>query len=500
VTHPPPPPATTGRDTGPTTDSERSLVSVLATLFERLAARALALFALCVVVGFALLSEVLSRNAQARSADVIESLLGMYADPSGEPTTVAPDMLTSALLGMGDGARFVILRTVESADGMPKVYYLSPGMPAKLIEEAGQAASPGDLRQRIGGTVADRGWRYALYHRQTGGFDLYLSASRLPSIMALGALALMMLVLLPVAVLLSRRAVRRTTNEALQPLNALVQETRAIVPAELSRRVTSPTGIAELTDVGEAINAMVARVEQAHQALTQFTADVSHELRTPLTHLRAQAQWALDDRRTPDEQRDALALIGTSVDQTCRLIEGLLTLARGDSRELDPRLGDFDLSAVVAEVAEIGTLMCGAKQVAVTTDTPPGMTAHGDSEYTRQILLNFVSNAARHTEAGSIAVSLHRENGSVLAAVRDTGSGIAPQHLGRIFDRFYRVEESRSRDHGGAGLGLAIARTLAEAQRATVRAESEEGRGSSFVLELPADRAQWERRRKGEVG
>jgi len=478
------------------TAREQSLVSVIATLFERLAARALALFALCVVLGFALLSEVLSRNAQSRSADVIESLLGMYADPSGEPTTVAPDMLTSALLGLGDGGRFVILRTVESTDGMPKVYYLSPGMPAKLIEEAGKVATAGELQQRIVRAVADRGWRYALYHRRSGGFDLYLSASRLPSLMALGALALMMLLLLPLAVLLSRRAVRHTTEEALQPLHALVQETRAIEPSELSRRVTSPTGIAELTDVGEAINAMVARVEQAHQALTQFTADVSHELRTPLTHLRAQAQWALDDRRSPEEQREALAFIGTSVDQTCRLIEGLLTLARGDSRELDPRLGDFDLSAVVADVAEIGTLLCGDKQVAVAADTPPRVTAHGDSDYTRQILLNFVSNAARHTAAGSISVSLQRENGSVFAEVRDTGTGIAPQHLARIFDRFYRVEESRSRDHGGAGLGLAIARTLAEAQRATVRAESVEGRGSAFVLDLPADRSAWEERRK----
>lgn len=475
---------------------ERSLVHVISALFERLAARALALFALGVVVGFAILSEVLSRNAQARSADVIESLLGMYADPSGEPTTVAPDMLTSALLGVGDGERFVILRTVASVDGMPKVYYLSPGMPAKLIEETGQATSPDEMRQRIVSAVADRGWRFALYHRQTGGFDLYLSASRLPSLMAIGALALLVLVFLPVAVLLSRRAVRRTTEGALQPLHALVSETRAIVPTELSRRVTSPTGIVELSDVGEAINAMVARVERAHEALAQFTADVSHELRTPLTHLRVQAQWALDDRRTTEEQRDALALIATSVDQTCRLIEGLLTLARGDSRELDPRLRDFDLSAVTAEVAEIGTIMCGDKEIAVTASCTPSITAYGDAEYTRQILLNFVSNSARHTAAGRIGVTLRRENGTVLAEVSDTGSGIAPQHMARIFDRFYRVEESRSRDFGGAGLGLAIARTLAEAQRAEVRAESVEGRGSTFVLDLPADRGEWEGRRE----
>lgn len=475
--------------------SKQSLVSVISRLFEGLAARALALFALCVIVGFALLSEVLSRNALGRSADVIESLLGMYADPAGEPTTVAPDMLTSALLGMGDGARFVILRTVSSADGIPKVYYLSPGMPAELIEEAGTATSPDSMRQHIVGAVADRGWRYALYHRQTGSFDLYLSTSRLPSMMALGALALLIVLVLPLAVFVSRRAVRRTTREALQPLQALVNETRAIVPTELSRRVSSSTGISELTDVGEAINAMVARVEHAHQALAQFTADVSHELRTPLTHLRAQVQWALDDRRSAEEQREALALIGVSVDQTCRLIEGLLTLARGDNRELDPRLRDFDIASVADEVVEIGAIMCGDRGVRVTAVREAGMTAYGDPEYTRQVLLNFVSNSARHTTSGSIEVALRRENGSVLAEVRDTGVGIAEAHLGRIFDRFYRVEASRSRDHGGSGLGLAIARTLAVAQRAEVSATSAEGAGSTFVLDLAADRATWEGRR-----
>lgn len=476
---------------------QQSLVHELARRFEQLTIRTLVLFGLCVVLGFAALSEVLSRNAMARSADVIQSLLGMYADPSGEPTTVAPDMLTSALLGIGDGSRFVILRTMSSADGMPTVYYLSPGTPAKLIENAGKAASPEELRQRIVGAVAERGWRFALYHRESGEFDVYLSVSRIPSFMAVGGLALLTLIMLPAAAVVARRAVRRSMEEALRPLYTLVSETRAIIPSDLSRRVSSPTGIAELTDVGEAINTMVARVEETHRALTQFTADVSHELRTPLTLLRAQVQWALDDRRTSAEQREALALIGVSVDQTCRLIDGLLTLARGDSRELTPRLRDFDLAAVADEVVEIGGLMCGDKRIAVTSAHESEVTAHGDPEYTRQILLNFVSNSARHTTSGSIEVAVRKDNGSVLVAVRDTGEGIPEEHLSRIFDRFYRVEASRSRDHGGAGLGLAIAQTLAVAQRAVVRAESVEGRGSTFMLDLPADRASWELRRRG---
>ncbi len=465
---------------------EPSLVVTVADAFEQLTTRVLLTFSLFVLGGFALLSEVLVRNTMDRSADVVESLLGMYADPSGSPTTVAPDMLTSALLGLGDGSRLVILRTIDRGDGMPKVYYLSPGMPAKQIEDGGTAAAPDLLRARIRTNVGDRGWRTALHHRRSGGFDIYLSASRLPTLMALGALVVLLAAGLPAAMILARRAVRRATSQALHPLHTLLRETQAIAPTSLNRRVSTPSGVTELTEVGEAINTMVARVQASHDALTRFTGDVSHELRTPLTHLRAQVQWALDHRRTAEEQRDALALMGEAVDRMTRLIEGLLTLARGDSRELVPRMRPFDMAAIVEEVSELGTLMRGDKPVSVRHDVALGTTVLGDPDYTRQILLNFVSNAVRHTPTGAITLSATRDNGVVRTEVRDTGEGITPEHLPWVFDRFYRPEASRSRDHGGAGLGLAIARALARAQQGDVWGESTPGEGSRFVLELAA--------------
>ncbi len=473
--------------------SERSLAETLVARLRGLTARGLGIYAVAVLLGFAGLSEVLARAALSRSADVIQSLLGMYADPGGERTTVAPGMLTTALVGVDDDARFVILRTVGARDGMPKVYYLSPGMPAKLIEQAGEATSPAAVRAGIQASVAEAGW-HMLYHRTSGDFDLYLSASRTPMLLALGGLAAISVLLLPLAAWGTHRAARASTAATLQPLRTLVSETGAIRPTELSRRVTTPTGITELTEVGQAINDLVVRVEGAHQALTQFTADVSHELRTPLTYLRAQVQWALDDHRSPEELRESLGAIGTSVDQACQLIEGLLIIARGDSRELSPRVCDFDVGAIADEVAELGEVMCADKPVFVTAEHPPALTAHGDPAWTRQILLNFVSNAARHTASGRITVAVRRDDGSVIAEVRDSGSGIPAEHLPRVFDRFYRVDSSRSRAHGGAGLGLAIARTLAHTQRARVGAASAEGEGSTFVLDLAADRGAWESR------
>lgn len=469
---------------------EPSLVEGVAARHLSLTRRILAGYAACVLLGFAALGEILARSALARSADVIQSLLGTYADPGGERTTVAPDMLAGALLGLGDPARLVILRTVGAQDGMPKVYYLSPGMPAKLIERAGLAASPEEVRQHIATSVGSRG-RDILYHRNAGDFDLFLTASRGPGLMALGGLGLLTIILLPLASILSRRTLRSATATSLAPLDELVRDTQAIEPSALSRRVRAPTGVHELTIVGSAVNALVARVEASHEALARFTADVSHELRTPLTNLRAQVQWALDGERTPAELRETLAAIGTTVDQSCQLIEGLLVLARGDSRELEPRLRDFDVREVADEVAEIAAVLSADRMVSVAAEHDGPVTAHGDPEYTRQILLNFVTNAARYTARGSIVVTVHRERESAVAAVRDTGPGIAPHQLPRVFDRFYRADASRSREHGGAGLGLAIARTLATAQRARVSATSALGEGSTFTLELPASRDAW---------
>ena len=251
-------------------------------------------------------------------------------------------------------------------------------------------------------------------------------------------------------------------------------------------RATVPTGVAEVSELARALNRLLERVEQSHRALEAFTADASHELRTPLTRLRAQAQWALDERRTAEEMREGLADIARSSEQMTRMVQDLLLIARGDNQQLSLERLRFDLVPVIREVEEIAVAMGGDRSVAVRAELNGPCHALGDPARTREILLNLASNAVRHTAEGSITFGCERSGTMVGVAVRDTGCGIGAADCQRIFDRFYRAEPSRSRDHGGTGLGLTIARMLAELQMGRITVDSTPGRGSSFVLWLHA--------------
>ena len=467
--------------------NERSLGSILTRRFGRLLWLTLAGYAALVVVLFATLSELALRQSLERSADVVQSLIGLYADPGGERTTVAPAMLADQLIGTGEP--FLITRTTpaDSAGGGSTIYFLSPTMPAKQVESPTAGVSEGERREQLVRAVAERGrWRYRILHRRAGEFDILLAGSRGPYLLSLAGLTVAAILLLPVAAFIARGSTSRSVTVALAPLRHVVDETRAIDPHGLSRRVTAPTGVVEVTELSEALNRLLERVERSHRALEGFTADVSHELRTPLTHLRAQVQWSLDDRRSAEDQRDSLAGIARETERMTRMVEDLLLIARGENRQLPVERRQFDLAEIVREVEEIAAAMAADTGLRVHAEADRSLHAIGDAGRTREILLNLASNAVRYTSNGSVVFSCEQGDGMVGVAVRDTGCGIEPEHWSRIFDRFYRVDRSRSRAHGGAGLGLTIARLLAELQQGRIEVQSTLGKGSVFVLWLPS--------------
>jgi signal transduction histidine kinase len=260
---------------------------------------------------------------------------------------------------------------------------------------------------------------------------------------------------------------------------------RAIGPEELDRRVEAPTGQIEVTELAETINRMLERVERAHRALEAFTGDASHELRTPITHIRAQAQWAQDEGRTAAEMRESLGAIERELERTNKMVEDLLLIARGENGQLPVERRPFDLKHVATEVCDIGVAMSKSREVKISCVLEESLHVIGDPDRTRHVLFNLLSNAVRYTSEGEVSISLRREDRMGGVEVRDTGPGIDPDHAEKIFDRFYRVEASRSRAHGGAGLGLTIARLLAELQDGRIEVESHPGAGSTFTLWLP---------------
>jgi len=464
--------------------SERRLSTVLVKRFSRVAWTALAGYALLVVGAFAVAAEAVLRRSLEHSADVVQSLLGAYTDSTGGPGSVMPTTLADQLIGMG--AQVVITRTTRNAGGMQQVYFLSPDMPAQRLEGLPASASPDDVRQVLLAAIAQRArWRYRTLHRSAGSFDIYIVGSRQPYLVALAGLTIVAALLLPVVALSARGAARRAVADALGPLGLVTAATSAIGPAELGRRIASPTGQTEITELAESINRMLERVDRAHRALESFTADASHELRTPLTHLRAQVQWALGEGRAASDVGEALVAMERELERTTKMIDELLLIARGENQQLALARAPFDLTALVAEVKEIAEAMAMGRDLAVQIGPSDPVWAWGDADRTRHVLLNLASNAVRYTARGTVTFAVRSDGTMAGVSVADTGPGIAPEHVERIFDRFYRIDQSRSRALGGVGLGLAIARLLAELQGGTIAVESSPDQGSTFTLWLP---------------
>jgi signal transduction histidine kinase len=456
--------------------AERRLSQVLTRRFSRVAWTALAGYAVVVILVFAAAAEMALRRSLDHSADFIQSLLGAYRDSTSAPGSVMPSALADQLVGMG--GQVVITRTTTNAGGMPQVYYLSPGMPARRLEGS---------RGALVSAITERaGWRERVLHRVMGEFDIYVVGSRESYLVPLGVLFAIAVLLLPLAAFAAARRAHQAVADTLQPLDRVTAETRAIGPSELGIRLTSPTGQAEVTELADSINRMLERVDRAHRALQSFTADASHELRTPLTHLRAQVQWASAEGRAESEIRDALVEMERELDRTTKLVEELLLIARGENRQLALAHAAFDVNAVVAEVREITEAMAMDKPLKVSVTTPGVVEAIGDAERTRHVLLNLAANAVRYTPSGEITFTVLRNGTEAGVSVRDTGPGIAPEHVDRIFDRFFRIDQSRSRELGGTGLGLAIARLFAELQGGRIEVDSTPGQGSTFTLWLPA--------------
>src|SRR5438552_9090880 len=467
--------------------AERRLSEVLTRRFSRVAWTALAGYAVVVILLFATAAEMALRRSLEHSADVIQSLLGAYRDSTSGPGSVMPSALADQLVAMG--GQVVITRTTTNAGGMPQVYYLSPGVPARRLEGLPES-SPEQARAALVSAITERArWRYRVLHRTMGEFDLYVVASRDAYLVPLGVLIGVAALLLPLAALASARGARQAVADALQPLERVTSETRAIGPSELGTRLPSPTGQAEVTELSESINRMLERVDRAHRALQSFTADASHELRTPLTHLRAQVQWASAEGRTEAETRDALVAMERELDRTTKLVEELLLIARGENRQLALAHAPFDLTAVVDEVREITEAMAMDRSLVVSAEQSPPVEGVRAADRTRHILLNLASNAVRYTSQGTVTFAIVRNGTEVGVSVRDTGTSIAPEHVVPTFDRLLRIDPTRTRELGGTGLGLAIARLLAALQGGRIEVNSTAGRGSTFTLWLPsADR------------
>jgi len=278
-------------------------------------------------------------------------------------------------------------------------------------------------------------------------------------------------------------------RRALAPVDHLRREADAVTAERLDRRVAVADPDDEIGRLAGTVNALLERLERAFAETRRFTADASHELRTPLTVLRTAVEVALSRPRAADEDRDLLGSLLEELGRMSRLTDQLLDLSRRDAGVDHFAATPVDLPALLAGVVDALRPLAEAKGVRLemTADAVPPVA--GEAGRLRQVFINLLDNAIKFTPAGGlVVVRLTGEAGRVIVAVADTGPGIPAEHLPRVFDRFYRVDKSRSRAEGGTGLGLSIARSLVQAHGGTIAADNAPGGGAVFEVALPVSR------------
>ncbi len=231
----------------------------------------------------------------------------------------------------------------------------------------------------------------------------------------------------------------------------------------------------------------LTRVRRLEAVRRDFVANVSHELRTPLTIVGGFAETLAEADVPFDARRSFAERILGNTRRMQRIVDDLLDLSRIESGGWVPNPVPIALAGIANDVLAAARDAAAAKGLTLGTDIPADATeVYADGTALRQVLGNLVDNAVRHTAAGTVTLFSRRHERGVIVGVRDTGVGIAPEHLPRIFERFYRVDPGRSREQGGTGLGLAIVKHLVEAHGGRVRAESEPGVGSAITALFPA--------------
>ena len=297
-----------------------------------------------------------------------------------------------------------------------------------------------------------------------------------------------LLLALPLALVLAGFSGFALARKALAPIDVMAHKAERISAERLNERLPVENPEDELGHLARAFNATLARLEAAFDQLRRFTADASHELRTPLTAIRSVGEVALQTPRSVTEYRDVIGSMLEETDRLTRLVDSLLTLSRADAGHIQVQRTDISLLGLAQEAISLVEILAEEKRQRISVEGEPGLIVSGDRLILRQALINLIDNAIKYSPVGAeirVRVGAGKDS-QIFVEVVDQGPGVSTEHQSKIFDRFYRVDSARSREWGGAGLGLAIARWAVEVHGGQITLQSADGQGSTFRVALPS--------------
>ena len=274
---------------------------------------------------------------------------------------------------------------------------------------------------------------------------------------------------------------------ALSPVDKITRLARRLSAEDLGQRLDLSLPDDEVGRLARTFDEMIARLDDSFHRQRRFTSDASHELRTPLTIIKGQIDVALQRERDPESYRRVLQSVNEEVDRLIRLAGSLLMLTRADAGQIPLSVERVDVGSVVASSVDQVRPRAAQKGVDLRLDPGDSIAIAGDEDLLLQLVLNLLDNAIKYTRSGGqVFAGWNVDGDSVELRVQDTGIGIPSEHVPHVFERFYRVDKARSRDGGGVGLGLSIARWIAESHGGSVGVESTPETGSTFTCRLPA--------------
>ncbi len=299
-------------------------------------------------------------------------------------------------------------------------------------------------------------------------------------------LLIAMLVGFPVVVVLAGLSGYLLVSRAFAPVTEMASRAGQISLERLSTRLPVENDD-ELGHLAQIFNEMLGRLEQSFEQLRRFTADAAHEFRTPLASLRSVGEIALQQGRSGEEYRDVIGSMLEESNRLTHLVESLLTLSRADAGQISLRSNIIPVMGLLRDAAGLLEALMEEKQQRLVLQGDETARVIGDGLFLRQAFLNLIHNAIKFSPIrGTICISVSLDaQGSVIAAVQDSGPGIPPEHREKVFERFYRIDQGRARDSGGAGLGLAIVQWVVRAHGGSVRVDSGAEGGSVFRIQLP---------------
>ncbi len=275
-------------------------------------------------------------------------------------------------------------------------------------------------------------------------------------------------------------------GKALGPVEKMTQSAEQITLHNLRERLPIAQTGDELERLSISLNHMIARLEDAFQQNRRFIADASHEMRTPLTIMRGELESIVDAAPFASQVQETAASVLEEVERLARIVEGLFAISRLEAGEAQKEYRRFDLAELATSTTEQMCLLAEDKEIALSCTAPRPVMVEGDRARLKQVVVNLLDNAIKYTaQGGKVGLTVTVRDGKAILEVADNGMGIPAEARPHIFERFFRVDKARSREAGGAGLGLSIVKSICAAHGGQVDFQSQEGVGSCFKVELP---------------